>query len=170
MDTIVRDAPSSDALIVTYRGGAHPEQWGKYADCFCLTVRGDVTLRDFLFAFYTSKVFRVEALVLRVALGAPSGTQAARDLADGVADKFAAWYVAQRTDTQLLLSDRFERTRSWFRVVPNTDGSTRLLFGSALAGRDAPRRRSGFSLLLWFHVAYSRALLRSAATKLAGSQ
>jgi hypothetical protein len=174
MFSVVREVLPSDALILTYGGGAHPERWGNYADCFAVHVRRNVALSDFVFAFYTSRLFRIEALILRIALGAPSGKTSARALADGRADKFAAWYVAQRTETQLLMCDRYERTRSWFRVVPLAGGGTQLLFGSALAKSDVQRAGTqqkahspqGFRLLLWFHVVYSQALLRCATANL----
>jgi hypothetical protein len=153
MFSVVREVLPSDALILTYSGGANPERWGNYADCFAARVRQDVALSDFVFAFYTSYLFRIEALILRIALGVPAGRAAARALAEGQADKFAAWYVGQRTDSQLLMCDRYERTRSWFRVVPIAGGGTQLLFGSALAKSEARRgaarlntapRRRGF--------------------------
>jgi hypothetical protein len=174
MFSVAREVLASDALIVTYAGGANPTHWGKYADCFAVRVRGHIALSDFVFAFYTSPLFRIEALILRIALGVPSGKMPARLLADGRADTFAAWYVGQRTETQLLMCDRYERTRSWFRVVPIAGGGTQLLFGSALAKNGAHRKipavasreRRGFSLLMWLHIVYSQALLRSAAAKL----
>jgi len=65
------------------------------------------------------------------------------------------------------MCDRYERTRSWFRVVPLNGDRTRLQFGSAVAAaRDdqAGVRALGgtFRLLLGFHVLYSQALLRAA--------
>jgi hypothetical protein len=104
---------ADDALLKTYRGGLRPERWGKYGDCFSVTVDRAVSLADFL------------------------------------------------------MCDRYERTRSWFRVVPLDGGGTRLQFGSAVAAaRDdqAGARAPGgtFRLLLGFHVLYSQALLRAA--------
>lgn len=154
----------------TFRGGAHPERWGRYADCFALSVDRNVTLAQFVFAFYTSPLFRIERGLLRLLINAPSSRADARAIADGTSDKFAAWYVGQRTTTQLLMCDRYERTRSWFRVEPE-GGRTRLQFGSAVAAKrgeqaDAPRRRSAFNVLLGVHVLYSQALLRAAEANL----
>jgi hypothetical protein len=167
---ISRESVPEDALLRTFRGGAHPERWGRYADCFAVGVDRNVTLTQFVFAFYTSPLFGIERALLRLLINAPSSRADARAIADGTSDKFAAWYVGQRTATQLLMCDRYERTRSWFRVEPES-GGTRLLFGSALAAKrgeriDAPRRRAGFSVLLWFHVLYSQALLRAAKANL----
>jgi hypothetical protein len=167
---ITRESVPEDALLRTFRGGAHPERWGRYADCFAVSVDRDVTLAQFVFAFYTSPLFRIERGLLRLLINAPSSRADARAIADGTSDKFAAWYVGQRTEMQLLMCDRYERTRSWFRVEPER-GGTRLRFGSAVAAKrgektDVPRRPAAFSLLLSFHVLYSQALLRAAAANL----
>jgi hypothetical protein len=164
---VTREPVTDDALLKTYRGGVRPERWGKYGDCFSVTVDRVVSLADFVFAFYTSPVFRIERLILRVFIGTPSSDSEARALADGSAASFALWYVGKRTATQLLMCDRYERTRSWFRVVALNGGRTRLQFGSAVAAaRDdqAGTRALGgtFRLLLGFHVLYSQALLRAA--------
>lgn len=171
MPAVRRESLPEDALLRTFRGGAHPERWGRYADCFAVSVDRNVTLAQFVFAFYTSHLFLAERALLRLLINAPSSRAGARAIADGTSDKFAAWYVGQRTATQLLMCDRYERTRSWFRVEPESAGGTRLLFGSAVAakrgaGTDVPRRPAAFSLLLWFHVLYSRSLLRAAKANL----
>jgi hypothetical protein len=168
---ITRESVPEDALLLTFRGGAHPECWGRYADCFAVSVDRNVTLAQFVFAFYTSPLFRIERGLLRLLINAPSSRADARAIADGTSDKFAAWYVGQRTATQLLMCDRYERTRSWFRVEPESGGGTRLQFGSAVAAKrgektDVPRRPAASSLLLSFHVLYSQALLRAAKASL----
>jgi hypothetical protein len=165
--SIVRDAVPEDALLKTYRGGPRPERWGSYGDCFSVGIDRVATLADFVFAFYTSPVFRIERLMLRALVGAPSSDVEARGLADGSAASFAVWYVGDRTATQLLMCDRYERTRSWFRVVPSDGGATLLQFGSAVAAAPAGRAATGmpatgFRLLLGFHVAYSQVLLHAA--------
>jgi hypothetical protein len=172
MFSITQEAAPEDALLKTYRGGAHPERWGSYGDCFSVRVGGVVSLADFVFAFYTSPLFRIERLLLRAFIGAPSSDRGARALAEGSASSFAAWYVGDRTATQLLMCDRFERTRSWFRVLALDGGDTLLQFGSAVAApaRDGETRVAatgrGFRLLLGFHVLYSRLLLNAARNSL----
>lgn len=155
-----------DALLKTYRGGKHPERWGRYGDCFCAEVDRPVTLSQFVFAFYTSPVFRIERLILRAAVGAASSDEQARAAAEGRGDGFAVWTVGERTPTQLLMCDRYGKTRSWFRVVPRSSGGTLLQFGSAVAARpaqtDSVKRRHGFGVLLGFHRLYSRVLLAAA--------
>jgi hypothetical protein len=164
--SILRDSVPEDALLITHRGGVRPERWGKYGDCFAVTVDRAVNLAEFVFAFYCSPVFRIERLMLRVLVGSPSSDSDARAVADGSGASFAVWYVGERTVTQLLMCDRYERTRSWFRVVPMTGNRTVLQFGSAVAARGAETRSrsrgGGFRLLLGFHVLYSQVLLHAA--------
>ena|ERR1700683_2218159 len=167
MFSITQQAVPDDALLRTYRGGIRPECWEKSGDCFAVTVDRITDLAAFVFAFYISPVFRIERLILRLLAGAPSTDTEARRLADGVGTTFAIWRVGERTATQLLVCDRYERTRSWFRVVPLNDGKTLLQFGSAVASRSGSRpatRISGsvFRLLFKFHVVYSQVLLHSA--------
>jgi hypothetical protein len=167
MRSIEREALPEDALLKSYRGGVRPERWGAYGDCFSVTADRAVSLAEFVFSFYTSPVFRIERLILRVFVGAPSSDAAARALSAGSAASFAVWYVGQRTSTQLLMCDRYERTRSWFRVVPLEGNRTLLQFGSAVAAARDPGTGTaalggGFRMLLRFHVLYSKMLLRSA--------
>jgi hypothetical protein len=136
-------------------------------DCFAVAVAPPVSLNDFVYAFYTSPVFRIERAILRILAGAPSTDAEARAVAEGSGSAFAIWRVGERTATQLLMCDQFERTRSWFQVVPMAGGWTLLRFGSAVAAR---RNRQtgelsvsrGFRWLMGFHVLYSRMLLGAA--------
>jgi hypothetical protein len=169
--SITQESVPSDALLRTFRGGAHPERWGKYADCFAVDAVGEAGLAEFVFAFYTSRLFGIERFLLRTLINAPSTRADALAVANGTADKFAAWYVGARTPTQLLMCDRYERTRSWFCAVPNSSGGTRLHFGSAVAAGPGERgegaeRPAVFNFLLGFHVLYSQALLHAARKNL----
>src|ERR1700685_1043210 len=172
MFSVEREALAEDSLLRTYRGGTRPERWGRYGDCFSLIAEQRVSLTDFVFAFYTSPVFRIERFLLGALAGAASSDTQARAVADGSAVSFALWYVGERTATQLLMCDRYERTRSWFRVLASDGGGTLLQFGSAVAagGRDrgtgAAAKGGGFRLLLRFHVLYSRLLLNGARNAL----
>jgi hypothetical protein len=163
----VQETVPKDALLKTYRGGARPEHWGQHGDCFSVTVDRPVNLADFVFAFYTSRVFRVERLILRLLAGAPSTDAQARAVAEGSGTSFAVWRVGERTATQLLMCDRYEKTRSWFRVSPLDGGRSLLQFGSAVAARRDRRTgvvamSGGFRLLMGFHMLYSRILLNAA--------
>jgi hypothetical protein len=171
MFSVTREAVPDDSLLKTFRGGVHPERWGGYADCFEVTVERTVTLSEFVYAFYTSPAFRIERLLLRLLIGAASTRADARAVAEGTATRFAAWYVGERSATQLLMCDRYERTRSWFSVAPLAGNRTRLQFGSAVAaardGGNGPKQRvKGFRLMLRFHVLYSLVLLHAAKVRL----
>ena len=168
MFSITQDAVPEDALLRTYRGGLRPERWRGSGDCFSVGVDRVTSLTEFVFAFYTSPVFRIERLILRLLAGAPSTDAEARWLAEGSGTSFAVWRVGERAATQLLMCDRYERTRSWFGVVPLKDGRTLLQFGSAVVSGSDHRTAAGaargnlFRLLLRFHVMYSQVLLHAA--------
>ena len=169
--SISREPLPEDALLNTYSGSVHPERWGAYGDCFSVTIDRSVNLAEFVFSFYTSPVFQIERWLLRVFVGTPSNNAAARALADGAATSFAVWYVGRRTPTQLLMCDRYERTRSWFRVVPEGCESTRLQFGTAVAANHDDRTGTarlggGLRILMLFHVLYSKVLLYAARAAL----
>jgi hypothetical protein len=155
-----------DALLQTYRGGNRPELWGEYGDCFSVQVNRVVTLPQWVFAFYTSPMFRLERVILHVLARAPSNDQQAQDLAEGRRETFAVWVVGARTKDQLLMCDRYGKTRSWFRVTPQASGGTVLQFGSAVAARPGSHggtRMSGrFKVLLGLHKIYSKLLIGAA--------
>jgi hypothetical protein len=174
MFSITQESVPVDSLLKTFRGGARPELWGHQGDCFSVTVNRPVSLAEFVREFYSSPVFRVERLLLRLVAGSPSTDAQVRAVAEGVGESLAVWRVGARTETQLLMCDRFERTRSWFRVFPLGPGQTRLQFGSAVATRRNPETgtpvvRGGFQLLMRFHVLYSQILLNAAKRRIAGS-
>lgn len=172
MFSIAREAVPEDSLLKTHRGAVHPERWGNYADCFSVRVDRVASLADFVFAFYTSPLFRIERLILRVLTRAPADDGDAHALAQGSATTFSIWYAGERSATQLLMCDRYERTRSWFRVVPLGGGKTLLQFGSAVAAAPGSAAAESaakvsapsavFRLLLQFHILYSRLLLSAA--------
>lgn len=143
---------------------------GDYTDCFVAIVAGRVSQARFVEAFYTSRLFRLERLVLALLVAKPSTDDDARRLAIGEAETFAAWRVEARAPDQILLCDYQSLTRSWLMTAQGPDGeppTTRLLFGTVVA----PRRREGarrvFSALGGLHRVYARALLRSAVARLA---
>jgi hypothetical protein len=169
MPTIAQCPVAEDSLLRTYRGGKHPERWGHYGDCFSVSVDPAVTLGEFVLAFYTSPVFQVERWILQIVAGAASTDGEARALADGRGESFAVWTVGARTVDQLLMCDRYGKTRSWFRVAPLAAGGTVLQFGSAVAGRPQSDGAWGmsrsFGVLLGFHRLYSRVLLAAAVKR-----
>jgi hypothetical protein len=154
----------AEALLQRYRAA------GAYADCYCVDVPHAVSHADYVQAFYTTAVFKLERLILRGFAARPSTDAQARSLARGETDAFAAWSVEGRAPDQLLLCDFMRRTRSWLMVAPLPAG-TRLYFGSAVVPlRDrrsgAPRLGFGFTALLGFHRVYSRVLLAAARARL----
>jgi hypothetical protein len=148
---------------------------GAYADCYAAEFRRPVQLPEYVEAFYTTAVFKLERLILSWLLARPSTDAQARALASGSATSFAAWGVEAREADQVLLSDFRGRTRSWLMSAPATGGSTgRLFFGSAVVpviDRRSGQRRMSFEFraLLGFHKLYSRVLLGAAVNRLARS-
>ena len=152
------------ALLSRYR------ESGDYTDCYFVDIDREVSHAEYIRAFYTTLPFKTERRILKWAVSKPSTDEEASLLAEGKADRFAAWYVEAKEGQQLLLSDFRERTRSWL-MTEASNGSTRLYFGSAVVKERDPEtqeRRMGksFGLLLGFHRLYSRVLLSSARRRL----
>ena len=163
---LIRPHPlPAQALLAKYaRGGA-------YTDCYATEMAASVSHAEFVEAFYTTALFKIEALLLAWFVAKPSSDAHARQLAAGERDAFAAWSVEARSVDQLLLSDFQGRTRSWLMVAP-IPGGTRLYFGSAVVptvNKATGQARMGFAFraLLGFHKLYSRALLSAARSRLA---
>src|SRR6187455_401724 len=158
---MIKSSPAPDnALHEKY------QRAGAYTDCFTTVLSGRVCHPEFVEAFYTSRVFKLERLILKWMVDKPSSDAEARELAAGVRDRFAAWTVEERATDQLLMCDYLGQTRSWLMVAANEqDGlpATRLHFGSVVTSV----RRFPFNVLLGFHRLYSRILLNSAKARLA---
>jgi hypothetical protein len=154
-----------DALLSKY---TRP---GSYTDCFTTEVAGSVSQQQFIEAFYTGRVFKLERLLIKLFLSRPSTDEQVRQLARGEVAEFSAWRVEGRTPTQLLMCDVAGSTRSWLMVSPAGAGTT-LYFGSAVVGKaqpggGTPRMGFVFGALLGFHKIYSRVLLSAARARLA---
>ncbi len=147
---------------------------GAYTDCYRTEAPGNVTHAQFVSAFYTTLIFKLERLILKLAVSKPSTDAQAKQLADGSIDRFAAWQVESRCENQLLMSDFQGRTRSWLMVLPlgsNENRTTRLYFGSAVIPVQDQKtgRKSlgfGFRALVGFHKIYSEVLLCAAKSRL----
>jgi len=144
---------------------------GAYTDCYVTEVAISTSIAQFIEAFYTTRLFHLERLILKWLVAKPSSDADVGRLARAETNSFAAWSVEDRASDQLLLCDILHRTRSWLMVAPieNSTGS-RLYFGSAIV---PPRSTSGkaglgfpFNALLGFHKLYSRGLLRAARSRL----
>ena len=144
-----------------------------YTDCYTANVARSVSHAEYVEAFYTGGLFKVERLLLRLFLSRPSTDIQAKQLAAGEVGDFAAWRVEGRTADQLLMCDVRGRTRSWLMVssAPQLPAQTQLYFGSAVVpvvNRSTGKPDMGllFKALLGFHKVYSRALLDSARSRL----
>jgi len=154
----------AQALHAKYRTG------GAYVDCYTTVVRGAISHVQFVEAFYTTLLFKLERLILFVVLGRGSTDEQAHGLAIGELSAFAAWTVEGRAENQLLMCDFMGHTRSWLVVaLEDWDGDivTRLYFGSVVVpgvNKETGVRElsNGFKVLLPFHKLYSRALLAAA--------
>jgi hypothetical protein len=169
MSSIQACALPDQALLTRYaRDGA-------YTDCYATDIARPVSHAEYVEAFYTGALFKLERLLLAWLVAKPSTDAQAKELASGLLDTFAAWDVEERSINQLLMCDFRGRTRSWLMVAPADSGGsvfTRLYFGSAVV--PTPDRSSGratlgftFNALLGFHKLYSRALLSAARSRLA---
>ncbi len=172
MNTIQPCELPQEALLSKYT------REGAYTDCYFVDLPRSISQAEYVEAFYTTAVFKVERLILASLVSKTSTDLQAKQLASGEVKTFAAWSVEGRSGNQLLLCDYLGRTRSWLMSVANENGksnSTRLYFGSAVVPDAEPASgRATFGLafhaLLGFHKLYSRALLHSALSKLVRSK
>jgi hypothetical protein len=164
MSAIQRSNPPPSAFIHKYT--AMP---GAYVDCYSTEISIQLSFTEYLLAFYTTPLFKMERLILLL-VRKPSTDEEAQQLAEGKRDAFAAWTVEARAETQILMCDFAGSTRSWLMVVPVEHG-TRLYFGSAVVphrvSKDGtPSLGFFFNALLGFHKIYSVLLLYSARQKI----
>ena len=144
---------------------------GAYTDCYSTLIPRPVTHAEYIHAFYTTWLFKLERWVLSWAVNKPSTDEQARQLANGEITNFAAWSLELRSPDQLLMCDFQGHTRSWLMVAPASPGVTRLYFGSVVTSRLNPQTGKrelgrGYRALMGFHKLYSRALLRAARGRL----
>jgi len=149
---------------------------GTYTDCYTTEIPGRISFPEFAFAFYTTLIFKLERLILKWMVSKSSTDAQARQLADGSSERFAAWYVENRSENEILMCDFRGRTRSWLMAAPVSAVSgvrTRLYFGSAVvpirnSKTGEPSLGFGFQALLGFHKVYSVLLLYSAKSRIKG--
>ena len=147
---------------------------GAYVDCYTTVVRGAISHAQFVEAFYTTLLFKLERLILLILFSKPSTDSDVHRLASGESTTFSAWTVESREENQLLLCDFKSHTRSWLMVArEDWDGDvvTRIYFGSVVV--PGIRKETGergltfvFKALLPFHKLYSRALLAAARSRI----
>ena len=164
MAAIRSEALPIGALLESYRDS------DAYTDCFATDVDGAVAHSDYVYAFYTSWLFKMERFILTWVVNKPSNDMEAAVLTEEGANSFAAWSVEGRTSNQLLMCDYQRRTRSWL-MTEALDNSTRLYFGSAVVSLRPYGQKDRafgvvFHLLVGFHKLYARALVRAAVWNL----
>lgn len=163
---VVTEAPVPPASLL----GRLAAERAAFADAYTLDLLRPVPLAAFVEAFYTTRLFKLERwLIART--GRPCTDAEVRAVARGEDRRLAAWTVEARAPGELLMHEDSGATRSWFQVEAISGGVTRLWFGSAvLPRRRGPGGEPRFSpvvhALMGFHRAYSRALLKAAASKL----
>ena len=145
---------------------------GAHTDCFCTDIECLVTLEDFITAFFSTPIFKLERLLLRIFVGAKTTEEDVAALASGEASSFATWETEKRNQTQISLAVHNSPIRTWLKVEPKPETSTtQLYFGSAVlptlkdhSGR--PKLGVFICALMGFHMLYSRILLWSAKRRL----
>ena len=158
----------SGALLKRY------QKSGFHTDCYVIDVPACVSQEQFVLAFYSTKLFKLERYILKWVVSRPSTEGQLARFASGEASEFAAWSVEDKSENQLLLSDFQGRTRSWLmtnNIETKVSDYTKLYFGSAVvpvSNKKTGEQRLGFAYraLLGFHKFYSVALLSAAAAKL----
>lgn len=165
MDVAALKHLPASSLLQTYA------QKRAYTDAYRLDLHVAVSLAEFIDAFYTTWLFKLERRVLATLVAKSSSDAQAAALAAGERTKFAAWTVEARADDQIVMCDYMSKTRSWLMCVPGETGGTSLSFGSAIVPeRILPDGRVDlgfeFHLLLGFHKLYSVALLKAAGQSL----
>ena len=157
--------PPADSLL------AHlAAERSAFADAYTLQLPRTVSLAEFVEAFYTTRLFKVERALLAL-FGKPSSDAMARAVARGDGQRLAVWTIEAREGDELLMHEDSGATRSWFKAQAVAGGGTTLWFGSAVVPRrqgPGGEARFGriFRALLGFHRWYSRALLAAAARRL----
>ncbi len=158
---------------------SYRDRLGCYTDCFTIEVRGQVTLSNFISAFFDTFPFRLERKTLAVFALSPSSLKDVTDLATGVSDSLALWKVEARDGNQLIMSFGRRGVRTWLMVEPCQNESntsilyfgTGLYFGSTVIPRknkpsEEPKLSTVFYPFLGCHRLYARFLLWSAKRKI----
>lgn len=162
------------SLLAAYAEASSADAVPNYCDCYSTRIEQDVSLAEFLYAFYTSPAFSIERKLLSLTLRVPSTDEDAKALATGQTRHFSAWRVEDRRSNETLLRFPRSNTGSWFMVRPSpSDGtdSTDLMFGSVVFPK-TPETPFGvtFHTLSGFHRFYSARLLNSARKRLLASR
>lgn len=159
----------SNALSAIYK------TQGAFVDCYYCEIVRDVSLDEYIQAFYTTPLFKLERSLLSLATFKRASDHDALALSLGKSDRYSIWTVEGREANQIMMRDFTGNTRSWLMVQKATgEAGTRLYFGSVVVPKG--RTESGqasfgglFHLLGKFHQIYSKALLTAAYKRLSNS-
>ncbi len=145
------------------------EAKGSYVDCFYLDVPAKITFEEYVEAFYTTPLFKLERKILALVVRKPSTDEQAKALAKGERTQFSSWNEEARGENQILMSDFMNKTRSWLMVEDLSEANqpkTRLYFGSVVVPPQTKEGPGSFGFLFrattGLHVFYSKALLKAA--------
>lgn len=144
---------------------AYVSQGATYTDCFEVMSPHAIALPEFIEAFYTTWLFRMERAVLSVLLRSRVRDSDVVALAQG-GNSFAVWQVEARSETQILLREQSGHTRSYLAVSGKEGGATRLIFGSAVVAEEGKPLGTFVRMLIPLHRFYSKCLIRLAERKL----
>ncbi len=168
MLSIEKCAVLPDSLLASYFENG-------FADSYRTELSGHISLEEFVFGFYTTKLFKLERFILAWTVLKPSNDMQAKELTENKTNKFAAWTVENRRENELLMCDMLERTRSWFmvnQIGTKENPRTQLYFGTGIAPTTKGKTGKSsiglfFITLLPFHKIYSVLLLYTAKTRIA---
>lgn len=133
------EVPES-SLLARYVGN------GGYTDVYTINVPGIFSQQQFVNAFYTSRLFRIERAILSWIAGRPSTDTDVNALAGGRSNTFAVWSVEARIENELLLKDITGKTRSWLHAAA-VDGM--LPGGTGLGGTESSSTASSSTMLFF---------------------
>jgi hypothetical protein len=167
MPKVIETELPSNALSATYK------ERGAFVDCYYIDIVKDISLDDYIQAFYTTTLFKLERSLLSLATFKRVMDSEAVELSTGKSDTYSIWTVEGRESNQIILRDFTSSTRSWLMVQKPNDNemSTRLYFGSVVVPKDKTKNGKAsfgvlFHLLDKFHQVYSKLLLNAAYKKL----
>jgi hypothetical protein len=167
MPKIIETELPSEALSTRY------QEQGAFVDCYYIDIAKDISFEQYIQAFYTRTLFKLERCLLSLATFKRTKDEDAVELSLGKTDQYSIWTVEGREYNQIMLRDFTGNTRSWLMVKKLSENNvgTRLYFGSVVVPKDVTKDGQGsfgvlFHLLDKFHKIYSRALLRAAYRKL----
>ncbi len=148
---------------------------GCSADAFRGYLEFPVTLEALITAFFGSPIFTLERLLLKSIGQANTSRSDITGLAAGTQEKFAAWKVEDRNESEVILKVGSSPIRSWLMARPDGDGKTAIYFGSAVLPQTTnrnskPQVGSSFRFFMGVHNFYSCLLLKSTIKNLQKKQ